>query len=192
MAVSASPALHPGRLLPEGRWSVDSSRSRVVFTVRKLGAGTVRGRFADAAGDLVVGGGHVSASGSVRVAGVTTGNDERDAHLRAPGFFDAGAYPEITFASDSIVRGDDGRLRIRGNLTIRDRAREIELVASVIGGSGVEPRMHARTEIDRRDFGLTWNRAIEATGIVSNTVRIELRLQLTAARRSPSATPDHD
>jgi polyisoprenoid-binding protein YceI len=178
MAVSASPAPHTGRRLPEGRWSVDSSRSRVVFNVRKLGAGTVRGGFADASGDLIVDGGHAWASGSVRVSGIATGNEERDAHLRAAGFFDADAYPVITFSSDSIVAGDDGKCRIRGDLTIRDRTCEVELAASVVPGRTL--RMHVRGEIDRRDFGLTWNRAIEATGIVSTTVRIDLHLQLTA------------
>lgn len=178
MAVSASLVPHLDQLLPDGRWTIDSSRSRIVFTVRKLGAGNVRGCFAGATGNLAVEGGRASASGSVRVAGIATGNDERDDHLRAAGFFDAEAYPEITFVAPSIEPDHDGKLRVRGDLTIRGRTREIEFVASVMGASNDEPRMHVRGEIDRRDFGLTWNRAIEATGIVSTTVRIDLHLQL--------------
>jgi len=178
MAVTASPVLQLDQLLHDGRWTVDSSRSRIVFSVHKFGAGTVRGRFAAAAGNLTVECGRASASGSVRVAGIATGNDDRDEHLRAAGFFDAEAYPEITFVSTSIEPDHDGKLRVRGDLTIRGRTRATELTASVVGGSNDEPRMHVRGEIDRRDFGLTWNRAIEATGIVSTTVRIDLHLQL--------------
>ena len=88
--VSASPIPQPG-LLPEGEWRVDPSRSRVEFTVRKLGAGTVRGRFADADGVLA------------------TGNEDRDAHLRSPVFFAAETYPEIAFTSREIVPVDQRR-----------------------------------------------------------------------------------
>ena len=186
MPVSSALSLTCG-LLPDGQWHVDPSRSRVEFTVRKLGAGTVRGRFGDADGGLVVDDGRFSALGSVRVASVATGNEDRDAHLRSSRFFAAEAYPEIAFESRKIVPIDQGGVRIRGDLTIRDRLREIELVATVLAGPGVEPRIEVRGEIDRRDFGLVWNRAIEATGAVATTIRIELDLQLIRARALPSA-----
>jgi polyisoprenoid-binding protein YceI len=178
MAVSAKSESRPRRLLPEGRWRVDPERSHVAFGVRKLGAGTVRGRFSGARGELVVAGAHASAAGSVRVDGIATGSDERDAHLRAAAFFDAGTYPEIAFASSSIVTGEDGTCRIRGDLTIRDRACEVEFTGGLSGTPG-EPALRVQTEIDRRDFGLVWNAAIEATRIVANTVRIELDVRLT-------------
>lgn len=147
-------------LLPRGQWCVDPSRSRVEFTVRKLGAGTVRGRFADADGDLVVDQ-RFSASGRVRVASITTANEDRDAHLRWPRFFAAEAHPEIAFECREIVPIDPRSLRIRGDLTIRDQLREVELIATLPAGPDVEPRIEVRGEIDRRDFGLVWNRAIE-------------------------------
>jgi polyisoprenoid-binding protein YceI len=113
----------------------------------------------------------------VRVASIATGNADRDAHLLAPGFFAAGTYPEITFRASRMEALADGRWRIGGELTIRDRTRPVELIAS--------RRAHARLrvdgEIDRRDFGLTWSRAIEATGAVGVTVRLELDLGLERA-----------
>lgn len=166
--------------LPSGDWQVDGSRSHVEFTIRKLGAGTLRGRFRQADGTLAVHGGRTSASGTVRVASIDTGNDERDAHLCAPSFFGAESHPEIAFRSRAIVPDGEDRWRISGDLTIRDRRREVELVA-------VRPapeHLRVRGEIDRRDFGLTWNRAIEATGAVGTRVGIELDLRLTLDRRA--------
>jgi polyisoprenoid-binding protein YceI len=178
MPVNVSPSPQSD-LLPQGPWRVDPSRSRVEFTVRKLGAGTVRGHFADADGRLVVEAGEALASGSVRVASIATGNEDRDAHLRS--FFAAEAYPEIVFTSREIVPVDQHRFRIRGELTIRDHRREVELT----GTCDTAHRIEVRGEIDRRDFGLTWNRAIEATGAVSTTIRIELDLQLVGAPSLP-------
>jgi polyisoprenoid-binding protein YceI len=172
-------------LLPEGHWRIDPSRSRLEFSVRKLGAGTVHGRFADADGHLVVEAGQASASGSVRVASIATGSEDRDAHLRAAGFFAADAYPEIAFASRAIVPDDERGYRICGDLTIRGQTREVELIAALPVGPDVQQRIEVRGQIDRRDFGLTWNRAIEMTGAVSTTVRIELDLQLVRARPLP-------
>jgi polyisoprenoid-binding protein YceI len=146
--------------LPVGR--VDPSRSRIGFAIRKLGAGTVRGRFAAVRGELTPEG----ASGRVRVAGIDTGDARRDDHLQS--LFAADTYPEITFASTAV----DGS-RASGELTIRGVTRAIELTIAVRGS-----RVEARGELDRRDFGLTWNRAVEATGAVGTLVQIELDLQL--------------
>jgi polyisoprenoid-binding protein YceI len=156
-----APALSP---LPAGR--VDPRRSRVGFAIRKLGAGTFRGSFADFRGEL----GAARAHGSVRVAGIDTGDARRDAHLRE--LFAADEHPEITFVGRSLAGN-----RIRGELTIRGCTREIELTATPRGRA-----LEVRGELDRRDFGLTWNRAIEASGAVGTAVRIELDLQLAGRR----------
>jgi polyisoprenoid-binding protein YceI len=176
-------------LLPAGDWRVDLSRSRIGFTVRKLGVGTLCGRFEVADGAVVVDAAQVAACGTVRVASVATGNDDRDAHLRAPSFFAADTFPEIAFRSRHVAAVDERRWRISGDLTIRDHMREVELIASQPSGRNVPARLRVRGEIDRREFGLTWSRAIEATGAVSTTVRIELDLELirAASLRSPVA-----
>jgi polyisoprenoid-binding protein YceI len=152
-------------------WQVDPSRSRVGFAIRKLGAGTVRGRFTDFEGALDRG-------GSVRVASIATGDAKRDEHLLAPNFFAADEHPLIGFRIARIDVADDGAWRIASELTIRDRTRPVELRARQETGDG---RRHLRLtgEIDRRDFGLVWNRAIEATGAVGNQVALELDLELS-------------
>jgi polyisoprenoid-binding protein YceI len=168
--------LTSSRPLPDGRWRIDAARSRIGFSVRKLGVGTVRGCFAEANGELIADSGRVSASGSVQVAGISTGDATRDAHLRGPGFFAADDHPEISFASSEITPLDERTLAIRGRLTIRGVERELELVATVAAEN--PRRLEVRGEIDRRDYGLTWNRGIEATGVVSTRVQIELDLEL--------------
>ena len=170
--VAADPT--PSFLRPGSRRQVDLNRTRVGFGVRKLGTMTVHGTFAATRGTLSVEAGAVSASGAVSVASLATGDGGRDAHLQGPGFFDAQSFPEITFRSSTFERLDGDRLAIRGSLTIRDRACEIDLIGIEAPGDGLK----FRGQIDRRDFGLTWNRAIEATGAVANRVDIELDVAL--------------
>ncbi len=177
MAVESSPGSALPLLLPEGVWRVDPSRSRVEFRVRKLGFGMVRGSFGGAGGELRIEGGRATASGSVAVAALDTGSADRDAHLCGPGFFAAETYPEISFSSRKITPIENGGLHILGELTIRDQGREIELIAAAPEAG----RLSVSGEIDRHDFGLTWSRAIEATGAVGSTVRIELELALVRA-----------
>ncbi len=178
MAVDSTSRSDPPSLLSDGVWRVDPSRSRVGFRVRKLGAGTVRGSFGGARGELRAEGGRATASGAVAVAELDSGSADRDEHLCGPGFFAAETYPEIAFSSREIAPCEDG-LRILGELTIRDRSREVELIATA--AERPARRLRVRGEIDRHDFGLTWNRAIEATGVVASTVRIELELALVRA-----------
>lgn len=151
-------------------WQVDPSRSSVGFAIRKLGAVTVRGRFTDFEGALDRG-------GSVRVASIATGDATRDAHLLAPSFFAAEEHPLIGFAIRRIDVPADGAWRIAGELTIRDRTRPVELLARHEAGDE-RRRLHLTGAIDRRDFGLVWNRAIEATGAVGTKVALELDLEL--------------
>jgi polyisoprenoid-binding protein YceI len=121
----------------------------------------------------------------VRVASIATGNGDRDAHLRS--FFAAEAFPEIAFASREIVAVDERCFRVRGEFTIRDQQREVELIATRRDAHRIE----VRGEIDRREFGLTWNRAIEATGAVSTTIRIALDLRLVPPQSRPATPATH-
>jgi polyisoprenoid-binding protein YceI len=139
-------------------WQVDPSRSSVGFAIRKLGAGVVRGRFTDFEGALDRG-------GSVRVASIATGDAKRDEH------------PLIGFSIARIDVLDDGAWRIAGELTIRDRTRPVELLARH-EADGQRRRLRLTGEVDRRAFGLVWNRAIEATGAVGTQVALELDREL--------------
>jgi polyisoprenoid-binding protein YceI len=162
-------------LLPTGVWRLDPRRSRVGFSARKLGSGTVRGSFDAFDGTVAIDAEGATASGAVDVASVSTANADRDAHLRR--FFDADRFPQIVLrASWGEPVGAQDR-RIAGELTIRDRTHPIELRASRHGARG----LRVRGELDRRDFGLTWNRAVEATGVVAPVIGLELELEWVSA-----------
>jgi polyisoprenoid-binding protein YceI len=158
--------------IPAGTWKIDPPHSRVEFSVRHMGIATIRGSFADY--DAVIDGGdEPRVSGAIRVASVDTRDEARDGHLQSPDFFDAERYPEITFASTRFEPG-----KVVGDLTIRGVTREVELAATVTG-AGTDPWGNERLglelegEIDRNDFGVSWNTPIPTGGLLlGDTVRL--------------------
>jgi polyisoprenoid-binding protein YceI len=122
---------------------------------------------------------------TIQVSSIDTRQQQRDAHLRSSDFFDAARFPTITFRS-RVVDGDyhDSEFRLRGDLTIRDVTREVVLVVSnegrLIDPWGAERAgFSAQGKIDRTDFGLTWNQALEAGGfVVGNEVKISIEVEL--------------
>jgi len=167
-------------ILPAGRWQVVRSRSRVGFEVHRRGAGTLHGAFTAFEGEIDVDAGGAAAHGSVRVDSVDTGLAERDEHLCAASFFAAERHPFMTFVATRIVPADGGAWAIDGELTIRDVTRPLHLDVHVDDVAGHEDRrrLRLRGELDRRDYGLTWNRVIEMTGAVAMQVRLELDLEV--------------
>jgi len=168
-------------------WQIDPAHSEIGFEVKHMMFATVRGRFRGVEGTLALGqGANIAGSrvtAAIETASIDTGHAQRDEHLRSPDFFDVERYPSLTFESQSVRRGNDGTLRVTGDLTIRGVTRTVTLDVSE-SGRGVDPWGNERvgftatTTIDRRDFGLTWNQALEAGGIlVGNEVRIRLEIQ---------------
>jgi polyisoprenoid-binding protein YceI len=142
--------------LPAGTWALDPVHSTIGFELPYL-AGTFRGQFTDVDAKLTAD----SLSGSARVASVDVKDENLAAHLQSPDFFDVERHPELTFASDSIVRSGD-ELKIEGELTIRGTTQPTELVGSIAGpitdGFGRERvNVKLETTVDRTDFGLNWN-----------------------------------
>lgn len=178
---------------PITAWQLDPAHTMVEFSVKHMMFATVRGRFREVAGEIEL---DVSspetAKLEVRIAAesVDTGVADRDTHLRSADFFAAEEHPHLTFVSRRIegfphVAGD--RFRVIGDLTIRGVTREVELAAEYLG-SGTNPwgqevlGFTAKVSIDRRDYGLTWNQALEAGGIlVGNEIRITLSVQANPA-----------
>jgi polyisoprenoid-binding protein YceI len=139
------------------------------------------GRFEDFDGVLEFGSGAPRASGVVQATSIDTNEPIRDEHLRrSADFFDTGSYPEISFRSTQIEHLGGRRLRILGNLTMRGHTGEIELNAQIAAGApGAEGdqriELQLRGELDRRDFGLTWNEAFDRGGaLLGNTVKVAL------------------
>ena len=168
-------------------WQVDPTHSHVEFAVRHLMISTVKGRFAEVTGTLT-GDEHDPDNASIvltiPVAGIDTRDDRRDAHLRSPDFFEAETYPSIRFRSTRITRAGDGVFTVGGDLSIRDVTRPLVLTAHA-GGSVRDPwggdrtGYSATTRINRKDFGLNWNQALETGGVlVGDEVTISIELEL--------------
>lgn len=164
------------------RWAIDQTHSEVGFRVKHMMIATVRGRFRDVVGTIEVDEDALSSSSveaRISVASIDTGVDQRDEHLRSADFFDAATYPEIAFQSTRIERAGT-KYTIHGNLTIRDTTHPIvlnsERLGVVVGMDGVRrAAFSARTQINRKDWGLTWNVALEAGGwLVGDEIGIEL------------------
>ncbi|MCW1804263.1 YceI family protein [Brachybacterium squillarum] len=169
--------------LTPGTWTLDAAHTSAGFTVRHAGISKVRGTFGELEGTLTVGESDedLAFSTTLQVASISTGNADRDGHLRSADFFDAETYPTITFVS-TRVEGD----QLVGDLTIRDTTREISLDFTY-EGAATDPfgtyraGFTGETTISRKDFGLSWNAALEAGGVlVSDSVKIVVEAEFTA------------
>jgi len=177
-------------------WTIDAAHTSVTFAVKYMMLSTVRGTFADVEGTIEFDEEHPERSSVVThigTASINTGAAQRDAHLRSTDFFDVERYPTITFRSTTIEpRGD--RWAIHGELTIRDVTRPGVLDAGFLGvvpgmQGGRRAGIVAATRIDRQEFGLTWNVALEAGGwLVGDAITIELDVSAVEAV-SVEATP---
>ncbi len=174
-------------------WNIDASHSLVEFSAKHMMITTVKGRIADVKGTITVDDTRADGS-SVQVelaaASIDTRADQRDQHLRSPDFLDVEKYPTITFRSRRIegARADAGsEFRVTGDLTIHGVTREVTL-DTTYEGRGRDPwggervSFSADTKIDRRDFGLVWNAALETGGVlVSNEIKIHVEVQAVRA-----------
>lgn len=171
-----------------GTWTLDKSHTSVAFVARHLMVTKVRGTFDDFDGTVIVGENPEDSKVDVTIglASVDTGAPDRDNHLRSPDFFDVEQFPQMRFVSTSVEPAGDSWL-LTGDLTIRDVTRPVVLEMSY-EGTATDPwgtphaAFAASTEIDREDWGLTWNVALEAGGwLVSRKVKIEIDAQLIPA-----------
>lgn len=170
-------------------WQLDPTHSSVEFAVKHMMMTTVRGRFKDVKATIIGVEGHPDTGHvevTIQTASIDTGSPDRDTHLRSPDFFDAEKYPTITFRSkrvDGDFQSEGDRFRLVGDLEIRDTTMEVVLDCQ-FEGHGKDPwgkergGFTVKGEIDRREWGLKWNQAIETGGVlVANKVRIEAEVQ---------------
>ncbi|MDD1476426.1 YceI family protein [Arthrobacter sp. H16F315] len=167
--------------LSQGVWTLDMSHSEVGFSVRHAGISKVRGRFNEATAEARVGESLPDSSlhASIKTASFDSGDANRDAHVRGADFFDVEKYPEMTFRAHGI-RGDGEDYVLTGDLTIRDVTRPVDLEVEFTGVA-VDPfgatraGFSAEADISRKEFGLTWNAALETGGLlVSDKVKINV------------------
>jgi polyisoprenoid-binding protein YceI len=171
-------------------WSIDPTHSLVEFSVRHMMVATVKGRFTDVKGAIRFDPDHLDRSSvdvEIGAASITTGEAQRDGHLRSPDFLDVERFPTIRFVSTRVERQGTDRARLIGNLTIHGVTREVALDVE-FNGSGQSPfgttvtGFTAHTSINRKDFGLNWNVALETGGwLVSDTIKISLEIEAVAS-----------
>lgn len=169
-------------------WQLDNSHSRIGFAVKHMMVSTVRGEFKSYTGTLNLDEADLTRStitGSIDVASLDTRDEGRDGHLKSADFFDVENHPTITFRSTRIVAKGGNEFTIYGDLTIRGVTREIAIDAEYAGkhlnpwGSTVTGFSGSAT-LNRKDFGLEWNVALETGGIlVGEKVKLELEVELT-------------
>jgi polyisoprenoid-binding protein YceI len=174
-------------------WQVDAAHSEVHFNVKHMVIAKVRGRFARWNAKLQLDTANLPASSvevEIEAASIDTGVGDRDAHLRSPDFLDVQKYPELTFRSKRIEKAGDG-YRVVGDLSLHGVTREVVLDAE-FSGTGKDPwgnvraGFSAKAALDRRDFGLTWNKAVEAGGVLVGE-KVEITLELEAVKKAAAA-----
>jgi polyisoprenoid-binding protein YceI len=162
-----------------GTYNVDPAHSSVGFEVRHMGIATVRGAFKSFEGTIESTDGQTVLQGQVQVASIDTADANRDGHLQSPEFFDAATHPTITFSSTGTEPGDDGQVRLTGDITIKGVTKPIELTGVVADAGTTDPWGNERIglelegSIDRREFDLKWNQTLpNGNLLVANTVKL--------------------
>lgn len=176
-------------------WQLDKSHSEISFSVRHMMISTARGRFEDFDGKFDVNETDPSQSKievTIQAASINTKDGQRDGHLKSPDFFDVEKYPTLSFKSKRIEKVDAQNLRLIGDLTIKDVTKEVALAVEYAGQSKspwgtVSAGFSARTKINRKEWDLVWNVALETGGmLVGEDVTINIELELV---KQPEAAP---
>jgi polyisoprenoid-binding protein YceI len=172
------------------RWDIDVGHSAIHFWVRHLVISKVHGRFAKWAGTIELDPQDLTRSSvdvKIDASSIDTQVADRDTHLRSPDFLDVAKYPELAFRSKRIERAGAG-YRVIGDLTLRGVTREVALEAE-FGGTAKDPwgneraAFAAKTSLDRREYGLTWNAALEAGGVLVGE-KVEISIELEAVKKA--------
>lgn len=168
-------------------WKIDPAHTRVGFVIRHMMIAKVRGRFESYDGSVDLDTDNLAASqvkGTVDVNSINTGDEQRDEHLRSADFFDVENYPQMRFRGTSIEAAGSDRYKLHGELTIKDVTKEVVLDVTD-EGQVQDPWGNRRwgftasTKINRKDFGLSWNVALEAGGwLVGDEVTIAIEAEL--------------
>jgi polyisoprenoid-binding protein YceI len=169
-------------------WQMDPDHSSFQFKIRHLTVSNVKGDFNKSRGVVTIDDQNITnlkVEVFIDAASVNTGHAQRDEHLRGPDFFDVTKYPTITFVSKKVIKADTDRLKVVGDLTIHGVTREI-----TVDVEGPTPEVKdpwgnfrrgatATTKINRRDFGLTWNKVLDTGGlVVGEEVNIYVEVEL--------------
>jgi len=169
------------------KWAIDPTHSEIHFKVKHMMVSTVTGAFNEFEGNLKVGEAgfdEASIEFSANIDSISTNNAQRDEHLKSDDFFNAAAFPTLSFQSTSFTKKDEGEFELIGDMTIRDHTQSVKLAVEY-NGTVVDPYGQTKAgfeitgKINRKDFGLKWSAITEAGGVVvSDEVRLVLNVQL--------------
>jgi len=170
------------------KWTIDSAHSEITFKVKHLVISTVTGKFKDFDASIESDNEdfeNAMIAFEANIDSIETGNGDRDNHLKSEDFFNATEYPKMIFESSSFKKTGDGEYKLVGELTIRDKTKQVELDAEY-GGTVVDPYGNTKAgfdvtgKINRKEFGLTWSAVTEAGSVVvSDQVKLNLNVQFT-------------
>jgi polyisoprenoid-binding protein YceI len=179
----------PPAFAAQTTWDVDPAHSSIGFKIRHMMVSNVRGLFGDFAGTLVFDEQDVARSKvevTIQAASLDTGVEKRDAHLRSPDFLDVEKFPTLSFRSKKVQKAAGDALAVLGDLTIHGVTREVTLDVEGLSARVKDPWGNvkmgaaATTTINRKDFGLTWNKALETGGfLVGEEITIQLDIEWT-------------
>jgi len=169
------------------KWTLDPTHSELVFKVRHMMITNVKGEFRKFDGSILTDGTDFTKSSSIDLtidaASIYTNEDSRDGHLKSADFFDAEKFPTLSFEGSSLKKVDDDEYELRGLLTIKGVTKEVKLDVE-FGGINKDPWGNEKAgfsltgKINRKDFGLNWNAALETGGVlVSDEVKISAEVQ---------------
>jgi len=171
-------------------WEIDPAHSSFQFKVRHLTVSNVKGDFSKSRGVVVIDDKDITqlrVEVAIDAASVNTGHAQRDEHLRGPDFFDVSKHPTLTFVSKNVSKADGGRLKVTGDLTIHGVTREITVDVEGPTAEVKDPWGNFRrgatatTKINRKDFGLTWNKVLDGGGlVVADEVNIYVEVELVS------------
>jgi len=187
LAMTALPAL-----VSAATWNIDPDHTSVGFKIRHLMVSNVKGAFDRHSGVVDLDEKDITKSRvdvTIETASINTNVQKRDEHLRSADFFDVAKYPTMTFTSKKVAKGSNGQLNVAGDLTIRGITREVVLAVDPLSGESKDPWGNIRigtsasAKINRKDFGLTWNKALETGGVVvGDEVFITLEIEMIKAK----------
>ena len=177
------------------RYEIDPAHTNIGFTAKHLAVTTVHGHFAKFDGsfegpddDLTGARGTIK----VEVASLSTRNDQRDTHLKSADFFDAEKYPYLTFGVTGIEKIDDENYRLRGDLTIKETTRPIELIGTIEGrmpdpfGGRERLGVSVTGQVNRMDFGLNWDGVAGAVPFAGHTIKLAVDAEIVVKVAEPA------
>jgi polyisoprenoid-binding protein YceI len=180
-------------------YQIDPSHTAVTFSVRHLMISNVRGEFEKTAGTISVNGtdpSSVKINVTIDASSINTRVDRRDAHLKSPDFLEVDKYPTITFKSTRVEAAGSGKWKVTGDLTLHGVTKEVVLdvtgptpeITDPMGAKRVGAS--ATASISRKDFGLTWNKALESGGVVVGD-EVDIQIDVEAVETTKAAAAEH-